>query len=80
MLFLTLLREAIITHGTINFPTTSVAYVPQKGWVESTNIRENILFGTNFEHERYWNVVDLCGLTTDFENMDEADFTEVLEN
>ncbi|CAG8732320.1 1266_t:CDS:10, partial [Dentiscutata erythropus] len=76
MFFLTLLRETTVTNGTIHFPTSSVAYVPRQGWLESTNIRENILFGTNFEHERYWNIVDSCGLTIDFENMDEADFTE----
>ncbi|CAG8498061.1 12021_t:CDS:2, partial [Acaulospora colombiana] len=46
------------------------------GWLENTTIRENILFGTDFEEERYWDIVDSCGLTKDFENMEEADFTE----
>ncbi|CAG8526020.1 1387_t:CDS:2 [Racocetra fulgida] len=76
LLLLSLLRETSLLCGTIHFPTTKVAYVPQQPWLENSTIRENILFGTNFEEERYWNVVDACGLLKDFENMEQADFTE----
>ncbi|CAG8810335.1 2901_t:CDS:2, partial [Racocetra persica] len=76
LLLLSLLRETSLLCGTIHFPTTKVAYVPQQPWLENSTIRENILFGTNFEDERYWNVVDACGLLKDFENMEQADFTE----
>ncbi|KAF0546388.1 P-loop containing nucleoside triphosphate hydrolase protein [Gigaspora margarita] len=76
LLLLSLLRETSLLCGTIHFPTAKVAYVPQQPWLENSTIRENILFGSNFEEERYWNVVDACGLLKDFENMEQADFTE----
>ncbi|CAG8708099.1 13423_t:CDS:2, partial [Cetraspora pellucida] len=76
LLLLSLLRETSLLCGTIHFPKTKVAYVPQQPWLENSTIRENILFGTNFEEERYWNIVDACGLLKDFENMEQADFTE----
>ncbi|CAG8813348.1 11089_t:CDS:2, partial [Racocetra persica] len=76
LLFLSLLRETFLLRGVINFPSNSVAYVPQQAWLENTTIRDNILFGSNFVEERYWNIVDACCLLKDFENMDEADFTK----
>ncbi|CAG8561110.1 27320_t:CDS:10 [Dentiscutata erythropus] len=76
LLFLSLLRETFLLRGVINFPPNSVAYVPQQAWIENTTIRDNILFGTPFVEERYWNIVDACCLHKDFENMDEADFTK----
>ena len=30
-----------------------VAYAAQESWVQSTTIRENILFGTPYDEERY---------------------------
>ncbi|CAG8464533.1 13974_t:CDS:10 [Dentiscutata heterogama] len=76
LLFLSLLRETFLLRGIINFPSNSVAYVPQQTWIENTTIRDNILFGSAFIEERYWNIVDACCLHKDFENMDEADFTK----
>ncbi|CAG8628690.1 11835_t:CDS:10, partial [Dentiscutata heterogama] len=76
LLLLSLLRETSLLCGTIHFPITKVAYVPQQPWLENSTIRENILFGSNFEDERYWNIVDACGLLKDFESMEQADFTE----
>ncbi|CAG8554167.1 1019_t:CDS:10, partial [Cetraspora pellucida] len=76
LLFLSLLRETFLFRGVINFPSNSVAYVPQQAWLENTTIRDNILFGSAFVEEHYWNIVDACCLIKDFENMDEADFTK----
>ncbi|CAG8763787.1 15393_t:CDS:10, partial [Gigaspora margarita] len=53
-----------------------IAYVPQQAWLENTTIRDNILFGSTFVEDRYWNIVEACCLLKDFENMDEADFTK----
>ncbi|CAG8465261.1 13492_t:CDS:10 [Gigaspora rosea] len=75
LLFLSLLRETFLFRGVINFPSTSVAYVPQQAWLENTTVRDNILFGSTFVEDRYWNIVEACCLLKDFENMDEADFT-----
>nr|AAF19743.1 Similar to gb/AF008124 Arabidopsis thaliana glutathione S-conjugate transporting ATPase (AtMRP1) and contains two PF/00664 ABC transporter transmembrane regions and two PF/00005 ABC transporter structures [Arabidopsis thaliana] len=36
----------------------SVAYVPQVSWIFNATLRENILFGSDFESERYWRAID----------------------
>ncbi|CAG8597400.1 8879_t:CDS:10, partial [Ambispora leptoticha] len=76
LLLLSLLRETYVINGFVHFPTTSVAYVAQQPWLEKTTIRDNILFGSTFDDERYWNVVETCNLSTDYENMEQADMTE----
>ena len=77
LLVLSLLRETFILRGIIHFPASSIAYVPQQAWLENATFRDNILFGEPFDDERYWNIVDSCCLTKDFENFEQADFTEV---
>ncbi|KAG9290281.1 hypothetical protein G9A89_022257 [Geosiphon pyriformis] len=76
LLLLSLLRESIVLRGFVHFPTTSVAYLAQQPWLENATIRHNILFGSNFDDDRYWNVVEICNLTKDFGNMEQADMTE----
>ncbi|CAG8591488.1 11391_t:CDS:10 [Funneliformis caledonium] len=76
LLLLSLLRETFILRGKILFPSSSITYVPQQAWLENTTFRDNILFGEPFNDERYWRIVDSCCLTNDFENFDQADFTE----
>ncbi|CAG8496604.1 9578_t:CDS:10 [Ambispora gerdemannii] len=76
LLLLSLLRETFVLRGFVHFPTTSVAYITQKPWLEKATIRDNIIFSSTFDDERYWNVVETCNLSTDFENMEQADMTE----
>ncbi|KAL6333270.1 hypothetical protein AAG906_028453 [Vitis piasezkii] len=35
----------------------AVAYVPQVSWIFNATVRENILFGSNFEPARYWKAI-----------------------
>ena len=39
--------------------------------------RDNILFGEEFDEERYWRVVENCSLLPDLENLSDGDLTEV---
>uniref|UniRef100_A0A1B0CZD8 ABC-type xenobiotic transporter n=1 Tax=Phlebotomus papatasi TaxID=29031 RepID=A0A1B0CZD8_PHLPP len=41
-------------------------YVSQTSWLQRGTIRENILWGTVFDEQRYKNVVWACALTEDF--------------
>ena len=41
------------------------------------NIRDNILFGTAYQHSWYAKVVDACALSQDFNNLPEGDMTNV---
>jgi hypothetical protein len=39
--------------------------------------RDNILFGQEFNEERYWQVVENCSLLPDLELLADGDLTEV---
>jgi ABC-type transport system involved in cytochrome bd biosynthesis fused ATPase/permease subunit len=38
----------------------SVAYVEQQPWIQNMTIRENILFGSEYDEERYCAVIEAC--------------------
>ncbi|CEL51761.1 ATP-binding cassette transporter abc4 OS=Schizosaccharomyces pombe (strain 972 / ATCC 24843) GN=abc4 PE=3 SV=1 [Rhizoctonia solani AG-1 IB] len=56
-----------------------VAYAAQEAWVQNETIRENILFGAEFDKERYKQVISQCGLERDLTLFDAGDQTEVGE-
>ncbi|KAL3847030.1 hypothetical protein ACJMK2_017966 [Sinanodonta woodiana] len=57
----------------------SVAYVPQQAWILNDTIRENILFGEEYDEERYNAVVEACALKEDFETFVCGDMIEIGE-
>ncbi|KAI9438180.1 hypothetical protein H4582DRAFT_2111639 [Lactarius indigo] len=56
-----------------------VSYVAQESWVQNETIRDNILFGTPYDEERYNKVIYQCGLQRDLTLFDSGDKTEVGE-
>ncbi|KAH7320049.1 P-loop containing nucleoside triphosphate hydrolase protein [Stachybotrys elegans] len=58
----------------------SVAYVSQTPWLESTSLRNNILFGLPFIEERYYKVLDACALEKDIQILPDGDRTELGAN
>ncbi len=52
-----------------------MAYAGQEPWVQSATIRENILFGSNFDTERYNAVIRDCGLEADLKVLVHGDLT-----
>ena len=56
-----------------------VAYAAQESWVQNETIRNNILFGSPYEEQRYKNVIYQCGLSRDLSLFDAGDHTEVGE-
>ncbi|KAH8072269.1 hypothetical protein BXZ70DRAFT_1074090 [Cristinia sonorae] len=56
-----------------------VAYAAQESWVQSETIRDNILFGSEYDEVRYKKVIDQCGLKRDLELFEAGDLTEVGE-
>ncbi|KAH9480752.1 ATP-binding cassette transporter abc4 [Psilocybe cubensis] len=56
-----------------------VAYAAQESWVQSTTIKENILFGSPYDEERYKKVIYQCALKQDLELFEAGDATEVGE-
>ncbi|XP_057458600.1 ABC transporter C family member 12-like isoform X2 [Lotus japonicus] len=57
----------------------TVAYVPQVSWIYNATVRENILFGSKFEHERYWKAIDVAALHHDLNFLPGRDLTEIGE-
>ena len=64
--------------GTVKISGTK-AYVPQSAWILSGNIRENILFGNQYENAKYNRTVKACSVTKDFELFPCGDLTEIGE-
>lgn len=57
----------------------SLAYASQEPWLFTGTVRNNILFGQEYEHNRYHEVVKCCALKTDFEQLPNGDRTMVGE-
>ncbi|WJZ96869.1 hypothetical protein VitviT2T_015516 [Vitis vinifera] len=45
----------------------AVAYVPEVSWIFNATVRENILFGSNFEPARYWKAIAVTALQHDLD-------------
>ncbi|XP_053666960.1 ATP-binding cassette sub-family C member Sur [Anopheles marshallii] len=58
---------------------SSIAYVPQKPWLQNATIRENVLFGESFRPKRYDRVLRACALKPDLDLMPAGDGTEIGE-
>lgn len=56
-----------------------VAYAAQESWVQNETIRNNILFGSPYDDQRYKKVIYQCGLSRDLSLFDAGDKTEVGE-
>lgn len=64
-----MLGEMIKIDGTVTI-NGNIAYVPQNAWIMNATLRENILFGKDFEQVWYDEVVEACALKTDFGKID----------
>jgi len=55
------------------------AYCAQNPWVINDTLRGNILFGRDYNQERYEKVIEACALKSDFEVLPAGDMTEIGE-
>lgn len=74
-----ILNETVLSRGSKIKLTGKVAYVAQSAWIMNRTVRDNILFGLQYDEERYNKVVDVCQLTHDLEMLDDGDMTEIGE-
>lgn len=56
-----------------------IAYISQQAWIQNLTVRDNILFGKEFDQERYDRCINACALKTDLEMLDQGDQTEIGE-
>ncbi|CAM4809475.1 unnamed protein product [Rotaria magnacalcarata] len=80
-LLMTLLGEMPITKGKISFSKKSrLCYVPQESWIFSGTIRENILFGLEYDAQKFYRCIHATALNIDLDNLPYGDSTLVGDN
>ncbi|PSS32348.1 ABC transporter C family member 10 like [Actinidia chinensis var. chinensis] len=57
----------------------NIAYVSQSAWIQTGSIRDNILFGSALDNERYQETLKKCSLVKDLELLPYKDLTEIGE-
>ena len=55
----------------------SIAYAAQTPWLQQKSIKDNILFGEEFNEERYEATLDACALVPDLDILEDGDQTEI---
>ncbi|KAG5326417.1 MRP7 protein, partial [Pseudoatta argentina] len=76
-----ILAEITKTSGIIavNDDHKGFGYVKQNPWLQRGTIRDNILFGKPYDHNKYKNILNACALTSDLTLLPNKDFTAVGE-
>ncbi|XP_067362281.1 multidrug resistance-associated protein 5 isoform X1 [Channa argus] len=69
---MTLLEGSVAVRGRL-------AYVAQQAWILNATLRDNILFGQEYEEDRYQSVLSACCLRPDLALLLNADLTEIGE-
>ena len=57
----------------------TIAYVPQEAWIQNMTLRENIVFGKEYNSSKYWKTIENCSLKSDLALLDGGDKTEIGE-
>ncbi|OAQ27712.1 P-loop containing nucleoside triphosphate hydrolase protein [Linnemannia elongata AG-77] len=55
------------------------SYASQTPWIQNSSIRDNILFDTDYDEERYWRIIRACCLEQDLDSFPAGDMTEIGE-
>ncbi|PYH41660.1 putative ABC bile acid transporter [Aspergillus saccharolyticus JOP 1030-1] len=75
-----LLGELDRLEGESYIPNETVGFCGQTPWLQSMSIRDNILFSSPFDEQRYKLVLDACALIPDLSNFKHGDLSFVGEN
>lgn len=73
-----ILKELSPIEGTVNVVGT-VSYASQEPWLFGASVRQNILFGQEYDEKKYREVVKVCALERDFTLFSHGDRTLVGE-
>lgn len=77
-LFNVILKELPVSEGTVNIDGV-LSYASQEAWLFNGSIRDNILFGEDYDEERYNEIIRVCALETDLDMFQYGDRTIVGE-
>ncbi|KNA16334.1 hypothetical protein SOVF_090020 [Spinacia oleracea] len=73
-----ILGEVPNINGTVQV-NGKLAYVSQTAWIQTGTIRENILFGSSMDHQRYQDTLERCSLVKDIGMLPFGDLTVIGE-
>ncbi|XP_074974472.1 ATP-binding cassette sub-family C member 12 isoform X2 [Caretta caretta] len=73
-----ILGQMYLYDGTVGVDGT-LAYVSQQAWIFHETVRQNILFGEEYNEERYNYAINVCSLKSDMESLPYGDLTEIGE-
>ncbi|KAI5358713.1 putative AAA+ ATPase domain, ABC transporter type 1, transmembrane domain-containing protein [Septoria linicola] len=66
------------TEGEVTFGANR-AFCPQYAWIQNATVKENIIFGKDYNRKWYNEVIDACALRPDLEMLPAGDLTEIGE-
>ncbi|KAE8552103.1 hypothetical protein EYB25_005997 [Talaromyces marneffei] len=75
-----LLGELDELKGVSHLPNEMVGYCAQTPWLQSMSIRDNILFSSPYNEQRYKRVLEACALVPDLANFAHGDLSFIGEN
>lgn len=75
-----LLGELEWQGGDVLLPNEAVGYCAQTPWLQSMSIRDNIVFTSPYEEDRFRKVLEACALTPDLAAFKDGDLTNIGEN
>ncbi|KAM9969411.1 hypothetical protein ACTFIR_001246 [Dictyostelium discoideum] len=74
-----LIGEVYKLNGSVSGVPNNISFTTQQPFLLSASLRENILFGNEFDLERYKKVIESTALTKDIVNLAGLDLTEIGE-
>ena len=75
---MSILNELAVESGTMEV-TGKVSYAPQESYAFISSVRDNIVFGSKYDEQKYNKVVKVCALERDFKLFPYGDKTLVGE-
>ena len=78
LLLAAMLGELKLQRGRFESAGT-LAYVSQQAWIVNASVRENIVFGLEFDAEKYARCLHVCALESDIAQLPAGDLTEIGE-
>lgn len=72
-----LLGETFKLNGKMMINSDRVAYLAQQPWIFHGTLRDNILFGLEYDEKKYLEVLEYSALRADLEQLPDGDKTEI---
>ncbi|KAF9357739.1 Canalicular multispecific organic anion transporter 2 [Mortierella sp. NVP85] len=77
-LFHAIIGEMCKREGTVR-KSGRLAYAPQQAWIMNATLKDNILFGSPFDQDKYDRIIHAAGLIPDLDVLPAGDQTEIGE-